>query len=483
MRSEPYSFYREQLALYRKRAGAVTLGMAGTSEDLLDLLNRLSRPAERLSDLAQQLNSDEDELSAAAYAFISQRLFAAGNNHYQVLGLSSQASLGDIRQRYRLLIGLFHPDRVNRSEQWVDRAVRLLNMSYATLKHPEKRKAYDTDLQRAVQLDSSRRRATWPQSSARPRASLSRPVRLADALYRITPLQRNPKAFVWMTIASLLVLVMLLVVNRGTPTSLAPADPLIVETRMADRVPGNPLIPDFPVTVQEQATPAAEMKGPVLRQATTDPVAKHPSSLSGGAVDHEMLGNVPTESPDVPEPETQTRSKRPPVAAPLVSADRGGTQPGISFDGAREPPVGVLSDVSPTAEAVAADSSKGVVMQPEFVLMQYIRAWENGDVDGLSRLFTLDGEANGRIGRAQIGQGYTRMFKATKGRHFNLEQLKIFPLNEQGFQAWARVTARAESKQDGHEVHYTGDMILDMVPKGRRLYIARLRHNVQAAEK
>ncbi len=482
MNPELDSFYEELLALHRKGAGTAVLDMLEMPQDLSGFLNRLSRPAERLSALAEQLGSSTGELSAVAYAFIRQRLFAPGNNHYQVLGLSEEASMAEIRQRYRLLIGLFHPDRVNRSENWVDRAVRMLNMSYAELKRPAKRKVYDTGLQTGGHSKPSRRHTTRPHSARRKHRPLAVSRHPSDALYRITPLQRHPKVFVWMTIVSVLVLIMLATMNGGQPVSLTPADSQTVARQLSDRVPGDLLLSGVPAPVLQEAASDIEKKDTASSQTSGTAKPEHITEPAVTAVEHDPVPVEPVVTIEAPSHRSESLSKAAISQASLVAGVTETTPSPVPFDGVMAPSAKPLPELS---QWTTADTERNntTSMQPEFVLMQYIRAWEKGDVDSLLRLFTLDSNANGRTGREQIGMGYRHMFETTGKRHFSLEELKILPVDGQGFRAWAQVAAQAESKADGSETHYRGYMVFDLVPKGRRLYIARLRHSIRAGEK
>lgn len=60
-------------------------------------------------------------------------------DYYQLLGVTSDASIRDIEVAYRNLARKFHPDKVVGK----DDEIRILNEAYETLKDPAKRQAYD----------------------------------------------------------------------------------------------------------------------------------------------------------------------------------------------------------------------------------------------------------------------------------------------------------------------------------------------------
>jgi curved DNA-binding protein CbpA len=61
-------------------------------------------------------------------------------NYYAVLEVSTNASLEEIKQSYRRLARLHHPD-INKNTN--DRWIKQLNEAYAVLSDPAKRTAYD----------------------------------------------------------------------------------------------------------------------------------------------------------------------------------------------------------------------------------------------------------------------------------------------------------------------------------------------------
>lgn len=60
--------------------------------------------------------------------------------YYAILEVSTHASLEQIKQSYRRLVRLYHPD-LNRGNK--DMQIKQLNEAYAVLSDPAKRAAYD----------------------------------------------------------------------------------------------------------------------------------------------------------------------------------------------------------------------------------------------------------------------------------------------------------------------------------------------------
>lgn len=68
---------------------------------------------------------------------------ALAKSHYALLGLHPSASVREIRQTYRDLSKLYHPDTTNLPTAIATTKFQQLNEAYATLTSPERRSAYD----------------------------------------------------------------------------------------------------------------------------------------------------------------------------------------------------------------------------------------------------------------------------------------------------------------------------------------------------
>ena len=86
------------------------------------------------------------------------------DNYYQVLGLKANCSQDDIKQAYRSLAKLYHPD-VNRSAK-ASETMKRINIAYAALSDPEMRRSYDNYLR-----EKSGRRYSGDQDSSGHRRS------------------------------------------------------------------------------------------------------------------------------------------------------------------------------------------------------------------------------------------------------------------------------------------------------------------------
>ena len=96
------------------------------------------------------------------------------DDYYQVLGLKANCSQDDIKQAYRNRAKLYHPD-VNRSAK-ASETMKRINIAYATLSDPEKRKSYDNylseknDRRYSGDQESTGRRRTYNRASVKRKA-------------------------------------------------------------------------------------------------------------------------------------------------------------------------------------------------------------------------------------------------------------------------------------------------------------------------
>ena len=64
-------------------------------------------------------------------------------DYYGILGVSRNASDGEIKKAYRKLAMQYHPDRNPGKEKWANEKFKEINEAYGVLGDPQKRKQYD----------------------------------------------------------------------------------------------------------------------------------------------------------------------------------------------------------------------------------------------------------------------------------------------------------------------------------------------------
>ncbi len=437
-------------------------------------LDYLTRPEERLAPVAHKLGCRTDELLAASYFYIRQLLFPDGCNHYCVLGLPANADNNEIRRRYRLLISLFHPDRSGTKEHWEEQFVRCLNRAYGVLKRPEKRRAYDQELGRTTQGSKAagkKRRHGQPAGwKVSPRV-IPRSASPLELPYRFRFLQRYPKIVIWLVILLLLGAVLLLISLGGSGnTTLTLAKPERAGESVADRVPPS-LFSSADVwtgaapEVVKESLPEIEMIEPKAAQQPDSKVASQEA--------------VVERSTPVPARQSSAASHEQPGVEPAAPATMANL-PYTGFDGAEIAASSAIERPNRNLQRRAGARNGGETLpwlQPEYVFMQYVRAYEAADLNKLLSLFTLEPSTNPGQGRNLIRSGYASVFQQTRHRKIDVEQVTIRQLGNTAYQLKASLQVVNEAK-NGNKTRFHGEMVLQLIRKGKKLYIASLLHNV-----
>lgn len=137
--------------ILQKALGVITQSYQGVPPEKLfneaihcfDALIDISLQTENIRDFAKRKHLDSKYIVDGANFVISKMHFNTENNHYITLGLSSTASSEMIRERWKRLMLLYHPDRQHGAEEWVSERAKKVNEAYNTLKDEEKRTAYN----------------------------------------------------------------------------------------------------------------------------------------------------------------------------------------------------------------------------------------------------------------------------------------------------------------------------------------------------
>jgi DnaJ-domain-containing protein 1 len=83
----------------------------------------------------------------AARFFVRSALLQPHANHYNLLGLERDADAAAIKDRYRLMMRLLHPDfAASSGTTWPDDAATRLNQAYEVLSAPKRRRQYDEEI-------------------------------------------------------------------------------------------------------------------------------------------------------------------------------------------------------------------------------------------------------------------------------------------------------------------------------------------------
>ncbi|MBK7332183.1 MAG: DnaJ domain-containing protein [Betaproteobacteria bacterium] len=75
--------------------------------------------------------------------YLREVFFRPDASPYQTLGLAPDVPQDAVKERFRLLMLLVHPDRQGAGPAWPDRCASQANQAYAILRDPGSRAAYD----------------------------------------------------------------------------------------------------------------------------------------------------------------------------------------------------------------------------------------------------------------------------------------------------------------------------------------------------
>lgn len=137
------------LALACYRAPLEHKARLAASAPLPDGMNRLLRLVHHPEELSDRTGVRPEELRKAARFLIQQLCFARGASHYRVLGLDPGAPPEQMKEHYRLLMRLFHPDRNAGRDTWTDHFASRVNEAWKVLSKPDSREDYDERLRRS----------------------------------------------------------------------------------------------------------------------------------------------------------------------------------------------------------------------------------------------------------------------------------------------------------------------------------------------
>gem|GEM_PF-6410550 len=207
------------------------------SDAFTSFLESLKRFPDGL-DFKEYFDATQDELRLAAYLLVRQRLLSNPASDYQVLGLNSDATQEQMRQRYRLMMALFHPDRHShrpeggapttaplhvgaapRSDEndWMQQSATQINETYTRLKKGEPRNRTVTQQQARENTSPHVNPATPAKKPSAKRSFESRPD---EWLYRTGIWQRHPKLLITGLVVVMVAAFLLLNYNGPTEQML-----------------------------------------------------------------------------------------------------------------------------------------------------------------------------------------------------------------------------------------------------------------------
>lgn len=450
-----------------------------------------------------------DEHRRAALFFVEHVLLAYEADHYRVLGLNRDATADQVREHYRVMMGIFHPDRQGWADSDREKLSARINLAHHVLRDGHRRAAYDLE-----------------RTQARPRVSVSirivskaerkRAAGVAPTLTERLPLtvRRNFPQYVLGSVALVgFVAVLAVYLNRAPAGPIAidaprssPKAPIAVATaERAAAVSQAPVShappPAVPAKVAE-ATSARVMPAASQRQSAAADVPMRATSATANRtpVNTSPVADVsPAREPKpVPEldPVPAVRAERPPpvVDKPLEIAAAPGTFPPprplpqpvtqLATSAPPSPPVEIIparvaevptevpAPVSPPAEAPVPAGL--TISDAARVLDQFSSSYQLGDIDRFMQLFSDDARSEGGR-KAQIRKDYEQLFDSTQARRIELLDMRWSPDSASARGEGGYLVHIRRKGGVGDEV-FAGSIRLELIRRGRDVLISGLFH-------
>lgn len=562
------------LSVFRNPGGHASLmgGRGMLPDDVVDVM-RLAREAARHHD---EPGYDEDRHRAALF-FVEYVLLSSGSDHYRVLGLTRGADIDAVREHYRLMMAIFHPDRCQWLKGGRESLAARINVAYRVLRDPARRAAYDLDHGRSKIIHMPGTGA----ATSRAAVGISR-AQTEEPLFSHLPVvvQRHFPQFVLGGAAMLgLLLVLATYINRAPPEAIG-----------MGAVRGARATPDLPdrarrpllAMAQEKVAPADANNAPppveVSKPPSLEPEQPQPMSAKRAAANKsDEQRSVSAPPPVAPlsasKPDNNRKTKHvaddaPPRAAesdreeakvlrvahqvaatapeqaaehvpePVARATEAGSKPTVASTTADvatgDDGSGVASDTGQTgrvegtgkserADVVAAvprsapeiaqplssrvaveapnermaddpgrvqpepvivEAAAAPVMQPPAVLrgvghreaqallVRFTEAYRRGSLDEFMSLFSESARSNSG-GRSEIRTDYEGLFRLTRARDIEFNDLQWTFENERGKAEGAFVARVLAHGQESERLH-VGKLVFELVEVDGKVLIEEL---------
>jgi hypothetical protein len=143
--------------------------------DVLEVIKIAARCPETVDRAERMTGKSAESIRQAAMLYLQSVLFAAGADHYRVLGVQPTAPHDQIREHMRWLMKWLHPDR--QRNDWESAFAARVLVAWEALKSPDRRARYDRIRAVDQARSPSRRRQQPPRIPWISGPSAPRPVR------------------------------------------------------------------------------------------------------------------------------------------------------------------------------------------------------------------------------------------------------------------------------------------------------------------
>jgi len=405
----------------------------------------ISHNTEAIMTFARRHDIDLKYLVDGANFVISRMHFNPESNYYITLGLSQNVSQEEIRERWKKLMLLYHPDRQGGDDSWVSERAKKVNEAYSTLKDNEKRQSFDRKL-----LEQAMARKPVTQSRTVPNAASSRSSRKISRNPEWDRKKKNiPKFLVGVyLIAALIFLSHLYLRNNGERLESAlsrkevsreqtnPADAAYEKENLVDAIPPGPDRPRENMHKDGSTLQPLSAAAPNPKQHETSPSALMPKPGNTGGpassfapesrrnytrletgTDKVVVreDSAPKKTiPLLPPPaanagldrQARTQEPEPRLSVPLVK-----DPPAVDYgDRKSEPPKSVSRETYPAHPAQNMQTTELTNEEVEDFMRQYSTAYAKGDLNAFMSLLSRSVVENNRLRYNAVREAYRHTF-------------------------------------------------------------------------
>lgn len=431
-----------------------------------DALIDISHNTDAVKNFASRRQTDLKYLVDGANFVISQMHFNPEGNHYITLGIPQDSTPEEIKERWKRLMLLYHPDRQAGQEEWVSERAKKVNEAYNTLKDESRRTSYNKKL-----LDEK----VIARAASHPRTPKKRaPLRNAG-IQAASPSWERTRRYFPKILVGLYLLVALSVIgfiyyqNRSThlETALRPQEAGVLQKAMPSAeektdVPITPSAPEgdnrgrtqgihlYPSTVNLPAADAKQLNTSLPQpeklnkrtaappqeavqadkpEATTRQEPLYSRNEIKTNIRKQISTPIPFQQPEelssikeniaarTVQPAAKENTKSPePLSAPLLDIDDKPKNP--------EKTVPTLQTAAPPPPLSPAKSDAITKDEIDDFIRRYINAYERNDLNAIMLLFSRSAVENNTLDYNAIRNAYRQTF-SEKINYYKLTNLMI----------------------------------------------------------
>ena len=425
------------------------LGSSEVGKALIQLA--AGKPVDALGGEREQDGTRPGVLREAATRFVAGIMLGPSSDHFTTLGVSPEADPSVIRDNFRRLMALVHPDA--QPVGFPADAASRVNRAYAVLSEPGSRAAYAARELGISPFDP----VTFNAEPSARRASITASKRgdheTGNRLLGWLQTLRARQSLLW--VAALLLLPLGAAVTSffsyEPPRQLVEARPKVkfsseVEKPREAARPVEPVVPPY-----RQVAPDVRAGAPAIALSSksiadsgiqlssaivVDGAAKNSDPLPTGQLQYSFALQAPARGAEAPSAPTSTPlAPAPPIRTPaalaidmsakptgpslaLVESVRAAEAQQATADAAM--PNSIAQPTQPPRSADRADASARIkASDAEAMVVRFSNAYESGSISAFGQLF-----AQGMSGRRQMLGDYERVFSSTRQRTIKFNQLK-----------------------------------------------------------